>query len=456
MTFDPRLAEIRFGTGLSPQIGPPRDIDDMLARLGGPDRMARALPIKTLTQQLPMIAEYRAQTRRRRKMADQRAAATDAIRALHRTARNNQQRDIAATLGRAALTDDGLRERLTQFWADHFTAKGKVTVMRTMGANYVEEAIRPNLGGSFATLLKAVVTNPMMLLYLDQAQSFGPDSPAAKGKRGLNENLARELMELHTLGVDGPYTQADVRQLARLLTGLSVNPKTGFVFRAKMAEPGAETVLGTRYGGGNATLADVYAVLDDLARHPATAHHIAHKLAVHFVADDPDPALVGQIEAAFTASGGDLMQCYRAMLSHPAAWAPRLQKARQPLDFIGASLRALAIPGPRLAALDAKQIARLFTRPMAAMGQPWENPIGPDGWAEQAAAWITPQGMAGRIQWAMKAPSALRRALPDPRVFVQAALGGAASNDLQFAAAAAENRAIGIGLVLVSPEFQRR
>ncbi|MHC0053407.1 DUF1800 domain-containing protein [Actibacterium sp. D379-3] len=457
MSFESRLAEIRFGTGLCPAIAAPGDAGVMLARLGGPDVMAARHPIAPYAARLPMLAEYRALTRQRKTEGAMGGPARDAIRVLRKSARTEQQAYLAAALRRAALTEDGMRERLTRFWADHFTVKGKGALLRQLVSTYVEEAIRPHMTGSFASLLKAAVTHPMMLLYLDQARSVGPASAAGKGKaRGLNENLAREVLELHTLGVGAGYGQADVQQLAALFTGLSVDADKDFTFRPAMAEPGAETVLGTRYGGGAPELADIHAALDDLARHPATARHIAGKLAVHFVADAPDPALVDHVAAAFAASGGDLMATYAALLDHPAAWVPTLQKARQPFDFLGATLRALALPGPVLDALEAKTTLRLFTRPLQAMGQPWEEPIGPDGWPEEAEAWITPQGMAARIQWAMQAPSALMPDLPDPRAFVETALGGVASGDLRFAAAAAENRAVGVALVLTAPEFQRR
>ncbi|NHX27388.1 DUF1800 domain-containing protein, partial [Escherichia coli] len=268
-----------------------------------------------------------------------------------------------------------LRERLVRFWADHFTALGKNPILRGLEFGYVEEAIRPNITGSFAGLLKAAVTHPMMLHYLDQARAVGPNAPGAKGVRGLNENLAREVLELHTLGVGAPYAQDDVRELAELFTGMTVNSEQAFNFRPRLAEPGAEEVLGQRYGGATARLADIHAALDDLAHHPATARHIATKLAVHFVADLPDTGLVDHIAGTYAQTGGDLLACYGALLDHPAAWGAEAQKARQPFDFVAASLRALDAPMPE----GDKAPLRLFARPMAEMGQPIEGPIGPDG-----------------------------------------------------------------------------
>lgn len=457
MPFDPRLAEVRFGTG--PGRAAPRDVPQMLARLAGPDLMARRFEIPPFADVLPEVRKYREAVKFRKSLGDtpQAKAAQEAVRELRRAARRDQQFYLTAALCRAAVTEDGFRERLTRFWADHFTAKGKRNVLRYAASPYVEEAIRPHLTGTFAELLKAAVTSPLMLMYLDQPASTGPNSIGGKKKnRGLNENLAREVMELHTLGVGGPYTQTDVRQLAELFTGLSVDSEKGMVFRRAMAEPGAETVLGESYGGGQPRVTDVYAVLDDLARHPATARHIARKLVVHFVSDTPDEALVAHVAAAFEGSGGDLPTTYAALLEHPAAWAPALQKARQPFDYVAASLRVLDVPPATLQHLKWRDIQKLFYLPMRVMGQTWENPIGPDGWPEEAEAWITPQGMAGRIQWAMRTPSRLLDDLPDPREFVQLALGDSAPKEVVFAASAAENRAVGVGLVLVAPEFQRR
>jgi uncharacterized protein (DUF1800 family) len=187
-------------------------------------------------------------------------------------------------------------------------------------------------------MLMAVATHPAMLLYLDQAQSVGPNSArGARRDRGLNENYARELMELHTLGVGAVYSQDDVRQLAELLTGLAVDPVAGFVFDARRVEPGPERVLGRDYAGDG--IEAIRAVLADLAARPETARHLAHKLAVHFVADDPDPGLVTAMEAAFRDSGGDLVAVTAALLAHPAAWAEAAAKARQPFDFVVAALR---------------------------------------------------------------------------------------------------------------------
>ncbi len=461
MTFDPFLADIRFGCGRAPDIVAPRDMGDILTRLNGPDTAASAFPVPGFDYMGKVIADV---AERRRAI---RRAAPGADRAALREAESKARMADRKRLGgehmqwmwnvlmRRAHTHDGFRERLTSFWADHFAAAGKNIYFAFAVTPSIEDTIRPRITGRFADLLGAVVTQPLMLHYLDQSASRGPNSPRAKDGDGLNENLARELMELHTLGVGGPYTQTDVRELAELLTGLSFAPGRGFVFRPVFAEPGAETVLGKRYGGGPARLEDILEVVEDLARHPVTARHIAGKLAVHFVSDTPDPDLVDHMTAQYIASDGDLNVVYAAMLEHPAAWRTEPGNVKQPLDFIGSTLRALMI-GPDHPIVGRRgKMQALFRTPLDLMGQPWERPAGPDGWPESDAAWITPQRLAARLRWAWAAPSALAGQLPDPRDLLDVTVGPRADADLRFAVSAAADRTEGVALVLTSPAFQR-
>jgi len=297
----------------------------------------------------------------------------------------------------------------------------------------------------------------MMILFLDQHQSMGPNSETAQRRdRGLNENLARELLELHTLGVGGAYTQTDVRELAELLTGVTANARRGAYFRPQQAEPGAETVLGKSYGGGDPSVDHVIAALRDLAVHPDTAHHLARKLVVHFVSPDPDEALVEEMAAAYLAADGNLMALYDVLLRSEAAWSPVATKVKQPFDFIASSLRALAVPVDEIQNASLQDVRRIVQRPLSVMGQVWQSPVGPDGWPEDEDSWITPQGMAGRITWSMQAPREMLDRLPDPRDFVFNALGPTPPEPVLFAANAAETVSDGIGIVLASAAFQRR
>ncbi len=457
MRFDPELAEIRFGTGLGPRARLAGDVGAFLARLGAPDRAAQAFPIESFIAQVPDIARFRALGKAARR-GDQ--AARDERDRIKRASRHKQIRWFANTGARWIDSPDGFRERLTRFWADHFTVIGKQSMTRAMAATFVEDAIRPNLTGSFADLLRAAETHQMMLDYLDQFKSVGEGSPLAAEGKGLNENLAREILELHTLGIDGPYSQADVRQFANLLAGFVHDSEGKVNYQPRRGNPGPEVILGRSFGGVRPKIGDVWQAFGDLALHPATARHIARKLVVHFVSDSPDAAHIAHVAARFEQTGGALMAVYEALLEHPAAWNPERVKIKQPFDFVMSSIRALGVRGAQLSGLELGDIRQGLASPMALMGQSWERPNGPDGWPEEGAHWISPQGLAARIQWAMTMPLALFEridaTLPDPRELVTAALGKHAQAAVQLAASGAETRWEGVGLVLASPGFQRR
>ncbi|MCX7286274.1 MAG: DUF1800 domain-containing protein [Rhodobacterales bacterium] len=434
--MDPQTYAIRFGYGLP--------APDPAVALTGPDLTAEAWPGTSFAQIGPVLAAFR-------------AAKTDkdeaGIKAGHRASDMLALRGAKAIFARAAGSEDPFRERLVAFWADHFTVAAKTRMDRALPSILIDEAIRPHVTGRFADMLRAVITHPVMLIYLNQEASYGPSSrKGMRLKKGLNENLARELLELHTLGVGASYSQTDVRELAELLTGLSVTSE-GFDFDPRRAEPGPETVLGVTYGSEG--LEPILQALDDLAARPETAAHIAGKLAVHFVSDTPDAGLVAALSGVFQNTGGDLLSVAKALLAHPVA-APAGAKARQPFDFMVAALRGLGIKPGHLVAMQPKVFNRLILAPLTAMGQPFQQAPGPDGWPEAAADWITPQGLAARIDWAMQVPQRLQRPLPDPRAFLAATLGSRAGEKLVWAVSAAESAQDGVGLVLASPEFNRR
>ncbi|WP_027258162.1 DUF1800 domain-containing protein [Leisingera aquimarina] len=461
MQFDGDLAEIRFGAGLSPLVRPPASAEVILGRLQGADEMAVRFPVSRFDDAFARAKEFRRLRRERKRLEGQQGyeAADKAFSAYRRAHNAARIKWHGQRLLRHVYTRDAFRERLVLFWADHFTAQGKNGALRILAAPYAETVIRPHVAGRFEDMLIAAATSPLMLHYLDQNRSAGPESRAAKRRKrlsGLNENLAREVLELHTLGVDGPYGQADVRQLAELFTGLTASQDKGFVFRPGMAEPGAETVLGQTYGGGKPELDQVLAALRDLARHPATAQHLAWKLAVHFTSDQPEPGLVSHLAARYQDSGGDLLQVYAALLEHPAAWQPDLRNVKPPFGYVASACRALAVPEVRFSELRPRQLNRLLLAPLTPMGQRWEFSGGPDGWPEEDMSWVTPHALAARLRWAMAAPRRLAQPLPDPRVFATAALGRFANERVRFAARAAETQSEAVGLILTSPAFQRR
>jgi uncharacterized protein (DUF1800 family) len=446
------FAAIRFGYGLGgPKPAP--NVDGMLAALGGSDRAARDLPV-------PGFARRAAESLALGELRKAYRADPEGGRAAYRTANQaailDMSPDMATVFARAVTSPDAFRERLFRFWTDHFTVAARGKGLNYLVTGYWEDAIRPHLTGRFADLLKAAALHPAMLVYLDQTLSYGSRSDlGVRTGRGLNENLAREILELHTLGVGAGYDQADVREFAELLTGLDWNPRTGARFRPRAAEPGAETVLGRTYGGWRADPAAIDAALDDIARHPDTARHIARKLAVHFVADTPDPGLVDHVAAAFRDSDGDLLAVYAALLEHPASWQDFGAKARQPYDFIVAAMRALGVTAETLAGLAPRDLRLTMSAALTAMGQPWQRAPGPDGWPEAVADWITPQGMSARVQWALMAVGRLG-VERDPVDFARHALGEVADETMLRLVGRAESRLEGMALVLASPAFNRR
>jgi uncharacterized protein (DUF1800 family) len=374
----------------------------------------------------------------------------------------------------AATTHAAFRERWTLFWSNHFTVSATKGTVAPIAGSFEREAIRPHVFGRFEDLLLASSQHPAMLLYLDQAASIGPDSRAgqsAQGRKreaGLNENLAREIMELHTLGVRSGYTQADVTEFARALTGWSVGrgqqggqggggrfggrqqrpPEQpgAFTFRDAAHEPGTRHVLGRGYGQEG--YAQGQAVLVDLAAHPATARHIAQKIAIHFVADDPPPAMVARLEQSFTASGGRLDKLAQTLIDSPEAWTPTAAKFKTPYEFLVSTWRVSG-------ATPDLDDPRKFAGSMTALGQrPFSAPS-PKGWADDAAEWASPDGLIKRMAWSEVAAKAMAVNL-DPIQSARSALGARLSPEAATAIARAETRPEAFAVLLMSPEFQRR
>ncbi len=358
--------------------------------------------------------------------------------------------EIDARLKLARNAPLGFGERLAQFWANHFTVSGTSQPVHILCGAFEREAIRPHLTGSFRDMLQAAESHPAMLLYLNNERSMGPHSPAGqKQEKGLNENLAREILELHTLGVDGGYAQADVTSFANAITGWSmVGGKSiegtpgAFMFRPRTHEPGAKRVLGRGYAQEGR--AQGQAVLADLAAHPATTKHIATKLVRHFIADDPPPAAVSAVAAAFQKSSGELMPVYEALLRTSAAFAKPLTKLRPPRDYAVAAMRALDVD------LDAKR----YFRAMSLLGQSPFKPPSPQGWSDDSKAWLAPDAIAKRLELASLLAQAARTEKPLERA--KAVLGPLLSEETSSTIEHAESGGQALALLLMSPEFQRR
>ena len=447
------IAGLRLGFGLSPLTAAPDDLAGVLASVD-----AATVPDGWTTR---AAAEAQVALGDLQKALAAGKIDRDELRIETRDLNNLRQDALQRRVARAVGAPAGFGERLVQFWSDHFTTVAQSAPQHPLAAAFVDEAVRPHLNGRFADMLAAAETHPMMLVYLNQNSSFGPRSPVARKrpgrKLGLNENLGREILELHSLGAEAGYTQEDVRQLAELLTGLTYNPREERRYRPQVAEPGAETLLGQRYGGGGTDgMAEITRAMGDLAVHPATAAHLSRKLAIHFAADEPPEELVRDLTDTWIGTGGDLAQVNALLAGHPDLAASFRRKARQPFDFLVAALRALGITADRVMAMSRKEVDQVLWEPLVQMGQPFGRPRGPDGWPEAASAWITPQLLSARIGWALRQPARLVDPLPDPRDFLATTLGATVSEPLARAVPRAESAREGVAIVLASTDFNRR
>lgn len=433
----------------------------------------------TTDERVEAFLDYQREARQTRRAASPEAPMTEpatdggpepaqAVFDARRDSRRALARETAqAFLRRAQLgatTPHGFAERWALFWANAFTVSATKFQSAVFMGQYEREAIRPHVFGRFADLAVAAERHPAMLLYLDQAQSIGPNSVAGERRAaGLNENLAREILELHTVGADSGYAQADVTEFARALTGWSIPGARmaqagrrgrrraqaeqalgrGFVFRPAVHEPGSRTVMDRAYPEGGVEQGE--AVLRDLADRPATARRLARRIAAHFVADDPPQALAARLEQAWTGSGGDLAVVARTLIEAPEAWDPTPAKIKTPYEFAVSTHRALDASPQRVQPLQ---------QALAAMGQPMFAPPSPEGWPDTAADWAGPDALVKRLDWARSVAD--RTGQTDPNVVAAGALGARLGERTRLAVARAESRAEAMTLLLMSPEFQRR
>jgi uncharacterized protein (DUF1800 family) len=464
---DAAIALNRFGLGARPDEATPTDPRRWL--LGQLDRFdVRPAAIAALPGSAPQMAAYAEYIANRRPRGDPNTdgATAAAGRMMARRdfaagARDDYQASVAARATVALTTPTPFIERLVYFWSNHFAVSTEKLQVTALAGPFEAEAIRPHVLGRFEDLLLAVERHPAMQLYLDQVRSIGPGSPQAKRatlrnpgrKPGLNENLAREIMELHTLGARTGYTQADVTEFARALTGWTVGglAKQGgsaepgaFVFRPQLHEPGVRTIMGKRYDQPGE--AQARAVLTDLAASPATGRHIATKLARHFVADEPPTALVDRLAAAYAKSDGDLTTVYRVLIESPEAWAPAPAKFKTPWEWMVSSLRGL---GRR--DLGQMQPAAMQNQ----LGQPVWRPGSPAGYDDIAASWAAPDALVRRVELAQRYASLTGDRL-DARELGDKLLPGTLTPATRTELGRAESPTAALALLLVSPDFLRR
>ena len=460
------IAAHRFGLGEASLDVVQPDASAWLLGQIGPADPAVGSGLLTTRQALALVA----QERETRQLAKNPPPGQTAEQVLAGHYRDTLLADGRSHLFTAAATTRPFAERLQLFWANHFTVSLTKGATRGLIGAFERDAIRPNIAGPFEALLAAATTHPAMLRYLDNSQSAGPNSllvartarrAARQGEAdtapritGLNENLAREVLELHTLGAEasraGTYTQADVTAFAAVLTGWRVNLQDDDptrLFNDAWHEPGRKTVLGKSYAQGPEALRQV---LHDLALHPATARFIATKLARHFVADDPPPALVERLAATYLRSSGQLAPVYEALVRSPEAWSPQPAKLKTPEEFVISSVRLLR-PNPRQFergdAGNALGINTLGQRVMAAPS--------PAGWSDKAADWLGPDAVWKRVEWATRTAARLGSSV-DARTLAAQSLGPLLTPTTQTQIERAADGTQALALLLMAPEFQRR
>ena len=392
--------------------------------------------------------------REEREMAAERRAARDA---------DTQKKQGAARLkiftdemaGRFKLgftTKRPFAEHLVWFWTNHFTVSVMAGRTLNFAGAFEREAIRPHIAGRFEDMLLSAASHPAMLVYLNNDQSIGPDSPAGRRTgKGRNENLGRELMELYSLGVDGGYTQQDVIALANILTGWSLDPNapSGSGFFPNRHEPGMQNLRGKRYA---ADLQGGIKALVDLAHDPHTARHIATKFATYFIADAPSPSSVARLEAVFNNTGGDLKALAIAAVEDEAAWEPKPLKMRSPVEYVTAAYRLLDLPeeGGR----EENEI-RAAMGSARAMGEFPMTANSPKGWPLTSDAWSGPDAVLTRIEWAQQLGARMPANFNAGAVATEG-LGPLLSPTTSGAMARAETERDALALLISSPEFQRR
>jgi len=469
------IAANRFGLGARPGeldvIG--KDPQGWLAKQikGRPPELTDAAlqPASRTLQQVLELRRDLAESRRDRKqgVGDEKAvAAALKLRDIYAPVYLDE---TYARFSHAITTDRPFLERITQFWSNHFAVSvDKIAVLGLAGA-MEREAVRPHVTGRFSDLLIAVEQHPAMILYLDNQTSMGPNSRAAgflarrgngERKTGINENLAREILELHTLGVDGGYTQADVTTFAQAISGWSIGGESQgrrlarlgvdggkpgeFHFRKEFHEPGAKKLLGKSYRDGG--LGQGVEILQDLALRPETARHLCLKLARHFVADDPPPALVERLTRVWLDSHGALSKVYEALVDSPEAWAVPHLKFKTPADYLYSANRALNLPLPD---------KRRALKPFETLGQRSLMPGSPAGWPDTSADWDGSSALLKRIAWADDVGQRMGDAR-NARELAPRILGDTLTDDTARAIARAESASQALTLLLASPEFMRR
>jgi uncharacterized protein (DUF1800 family) len=463
------IAVLRFGLGAKP--------GDLAAATGDPRAWLKAqiqgaVPLASdsaLARSDQIFAGLLAAREQRQRMKAAAASTGDAqvANVIREAYQPHYRAQVLARAQSAALTSRPFAERLVHFWSNHFAVSADKGVVFGLAGTLENEAIRPNVGGRFVDLLTAVEQHPAMIAFLDNQYSVGKDSVAARfasqrvdtglnpanRQLGINENLAREILELHTLGVNGGYSQADVTSFAQVITGWSIGGGKGrlaggepgrFYFRENLHQPGAKVLLGKTFNEEGIRQGE--AVLADLSRRPETARFIATKLVRHFIADDPPRAAVDRVARVFLKSGGDLPQVYAALIESPEGWQTAARKFKTPEDFVFSTWRSLNV-----SPTQPEEVVRTF----ALLGQRQYTPGSPAGWPDISKSWDGSDALMHRVLWASRVGAKYESGV-EPSELAASSLGAYARPETLTALSRAATSGQAVALLLMSPEFQRR
>lgn len=464
MSIESAIAANRFGLGARP--GELKKLEDdpkayLLDQLKGPSSQPAYISDIPRSDKILTEVLHIRKVQRREKKQNGTQTRKDSKYNYASTVRSYYADQVSARFRNAAQTEYPFHERLVFFWSNHFAVSAEKQPISALAGAYENEVVRPHLGGKFIDLLLAAEKHPAMILYLDNERSIGPNSKVAKvAKRkrpdrlaNINENLAREILELHTLGVNGGYEQADVTAFARALTGWSVGSDQGrfkqgtpgaFTFRDNIHEPGAQTIMGEQYQQQG--IAQGEAILRKLAAHPSTARFVATKLVRHFVADEPPEKMVKRVASVFLKSGGDLPQVHAALVNSKEAWKTPLSKYKTPQDFVISTFRAFDHVPEKI---------KLVVTALEQMGQMPFRPGSPEGWADTADHWGGADALYKRIEWANSVARTAGSRV-NPMELGEMILGATFGDHTRTAISRAESVVQATTLLLASPDFQRR
>ncbi|WP_416305126.1 DUF1800 domain-containing protein [Neptunicella sp. SCSIO 80796] len=450
MSLNAVIATNRFGLGARPGEQAEAETDPkawLLNQLKHKPPVSFDTSLPSSDEIAQRFGHYR-QVQKRQKNQAVNIMANDELEADKKFIRQTFNDLYADTLNAAISSSQSLNWRLLDFFSNHFSVSGTNLLMRGLAGTLEREAIAPHLSGHFSDMLLAVTRHPAMLIYLNNERSFGPSSRLGKKGKGLNENLAREILELHTLGVNGGYSQRDVVELAKGITGWSVanyskNETGGFIYRKAGHEPGERLLLGKRYP--QKEVEQGKAMLVDIARHPATAKHLCFKLVRHFISDTPPVVLVDKLVATWNQTEGDLSAVIATLINAEESWQTQAQKFKTPREFVISTYRAIGVDQ-----VPSKQLLQALT----ILGQQPFRAGSPAGYSDEQSDWNGSSALMSRIDWS--STLAARAKTANAEHIMQGTLANSVSRVTYSTVLRAESRQQSLALLLMSPEFQRR